>query len=77
MGRKNWLFCWTEIGAKYTGIVQSLLVTCRLHGVRPYEYVVDVLQRIDSHPASNVQQLTPRLWKQNFAENPLRSDLAR
>jgi hypothetical protein len=31
----------------------------------------------DSHPASNVQQLTPRLWKQNFAENPLRSDLAR
>jgi hypothetical protein len=21
MGRKNWLFCWTEIGAKYVGIL--------------------------------------------------------
>lgn len=77
MGRKNWLFCWTEIGAKYAGIVQSLLATCRLHGVRPYVYLVDVLQRIDSHPAADVQRLTPRLWKENFASNPLRSDLAR
>ncbi|SEG18885.1 hypothetical protein SAMN05216242_1241, partial [Thauera chlorobenzoica] len=26
-------------------------------------------------PAANVAQLTPRLWKQHFAANPLRSDL--
>ena len=25
MGRRNWLFCWTELGAKHVGIVQSLL----------------------------------------------------
>jgi hypothetical protein len=30
---KNWNFCWTELGAKYVGIVQSLIVTCRLHGI--------------------------------------------
>jgi hypothetical protein len=77
MGRRNWLFCWTEIGAKYAGIVQSLVATCRLHGVRPYDYLVDVLQRIDSHPASDAQRLTPRLWKEYFAANPLRSDLDR
>jgi hypothetical protein len=29
-GKKNWLFCWTEIGAERVGIIQSLLVTCRL-----------------------------------------------
>ena len=34
------------------GIIQSLLVTCRLHGVDPYTYLVDVLQRISEHPAS-------------------------
>jgi hypothetical protein len=45
--------------------------------VRPYEYFVDVLQRIDSHPAFDVQRLTPRLWKERFAAEPLRSDLAR
>lgn len=75
MGRKNWLFCWTEVGAKYAGVVQSLIVTCRLHGIDPYTYLVDVLQRVGQHPASRVAELTPRLWKQHFADKPLRSDL--
>jgi transposase len=75
MGRRNWLFCWTEVSAKHTGIVQSLLATCRLHGIDPYTYFVDVLQRVGQHPASRVAELTPRLWKQHFAELPLRSDL--
>ncbi len=75
MGRRNWLFAWTELGAKHIGIVQSLLATCRLHDVNPYDYFVDVLQRIGQHPATLVQQLTPRLWKELYAPNPLRSDL--
>jgi transposase len=77
LGRKNWLFCWTEVGAKYVGIVQSLLLTCRLHGVDPYTYLVDVLQRVDSHPASQVAELTPRLWKERLAQTPLRSSIDR
>jgi transposase len=77
LGRKNWLFCWTEIGAKYVGILQSLLVTCRLHGVDPYTYLVDVLQRVDTHPQSRVHELTPRLWKEHFAQNPMRSRIDR
>ena len=75
MGRKAWLFCWTELGAEQVGIVQSLLVTCRLHGIDPYTYLVDVLQRVGQHPASRVNELTPRLWKERFAAEPLRSDL--
>jgi transposase len=75
MGRRNWLFCWTELGAKHVGIVQSLLVTCRMHDINPYDYLVDVLQRVGQHPASRVHELTPRLWKELFAHNPLRSDL--
>jgi transposase len=76
MGRKNWNFCWTELGAKHVGMIQSLIVTCRLHGIDPYTYLVDVLQRISEHPASRVAELTPRLWKQHFAGNPLRSDIS-
>ncbi len=75
MGRRSWLFCWTELGARDVGIIQSLIVTCRLHGVDPYTYLVDVLQRVAQHPAARVAELTPRLWKQHFADNPLRSDL--
>lgn len=77
MGRRNWLFCWTELGASQVGIIQSLLVTCKLHGIHPYTYLVDVLQRISQHPASQVLELTPRIWKDRFAGNPLRSDLER
>jgi transposase len=75
VGRKNWMFCWTEVGAKYTGILQSLLATCRLHGVDPYTYLVDVLQRVAIHPAGKVEQLTPRLWTEHFAAKALRSDI--
>ena len=75
MGRKNWLFCWTELGAKHVGIMQSLIVTCRLHQIDPYNYLVDVLQRVGQHPASRVHELTPRLWTQLFAAKPLRSPL--
>lgn len=77
MGRKNWLFCWSEVGAKHVGIIQSLLTTCRLHQVDPYTYLVDVLQRVALHPARDVVDLTPRLWKERFAANPLGSDLDR
>jgi hypothetical protein len=74
-GRRNWMFCWTEVGARDVGIVQSLIATCRLHDIDPYTYLVDVLQRVQTHPAKQVQELTPRRWKQLFAANPLRSDL--
>jgi transposase len=77
LGRKNWLFCWTEVGARHVGIIQSVLASCRLQGIDPYVYLVDVLQRVDTHPALEVQLLTPRLWKQHFAAHPLRSDLDR
>ena len=77
MGRRNWLFCWTEVCAKHAGIVQSPIVTCRLHGVDPYTYLVDALQRVGQHPAARVAELTPRNWKATFADQPLRSDLYR
>jgi transposase len=77
LGRKNWMFCWTEVGAECVGILQSLLATCRLQQVDPYTYFVDVLQRVDSHPAAEVDKLTPRLWMEHYAANPLRSDIDR
>ena len=75
MGRKNWLFCWSEAGAEQVGIIQSLLTTCRLQGVDPYTYLVDVLQRVGIHPAKDIIELMPRVWKEKFAANPMRSDL--
>ncbi|WP_370445964.1 hypothetical protein [Acidiferrobacter sp. SPIII_3] len=36
-----------------------------------------MLQRVATHPASAVWQLTQRLWKPLFAADSLRSDLHR
>lgn len=75
LGRANWKFCWTELGARHIALFNSLIVTCRLHEVDPYDYLVDVLQRIGVHPNQRIAELTPRLWKQHFAAHPMRSDL--
>ena len=77
LGRKNWMFCWTEVGAQCVGIFQSLISTCRLQGIDPYTYLVDVLQRVEDHPASDVAALTPRLWKERFVDDPRGSDIDR
>ena len=61
IGRKNYLFCWRELGAEQLGILQSLLVTYRLQKINPYHYLVDVLQRVSMHPASKVEALTPNI----------------
>ena len=77
LGRRNWLFAWSEMGAESVGILQSLVSTCRLHGLDPYTWLVDVLQRVSTHPDREVVQLTPRLWKDHFADNPMTSDVSK
>ncbi|MFT5880750.1 MAG: transposase, partial [Moritella sp.] len=39
-------------------------------------YLVDVLLRISLHPASDIEALTPRAWKNNVADEFFVSDLA-
>ena len=75
MGRKNWMFCWTETGAEHVAIIQSLLVSCRLQDIDPYKYLVDVLQRVSLHPARQINELIPRNWKERFGKNPLKAPL--
>ncbi|TYL49432.1 IS66 family transposase [Marinomonas sp. IMCC 4694] len=75
MGKKNWLFCWTELGAEHVGIIQSLISTCKLHDIDPNVYLTDVLQRVSQHPAKDTADLIPRRWKPLFADNPLKSPL--
>jgi transposase len=68
VARKNWLFCWTEIGAEHVSTVRSLFSTCRVQGTNPYTDVVDLLRRMDTHSAKDMGQLTPRLWRETSPE---------
>lgn len=55
------MFSRTQFGAQHVGAVQSLIATCRLHEVNPYDCLVDVLQRVGQHQGADIAQLTPRL----------------
>ena len=62
VGRKNWLFTGSEDGGKRAAVIYSLIETCKLSGIEPFEYLRDVLERLPTHPASRVEELTPRNW---------------
>jgi len=74
LGRKTGLFAWTGPSTRQIGVAQSLIITCGwLHHIRPWDDLVDVLRRVDEHPALRVGALIPRLWKTHFAHQRFRS----
>ena len=74
--REIWLCAWTAIHAEDLGIFQRVPASRGLREINPFCYLVDVLQRISEHPASQVADLTPRIWKTKFSHDPMESDLA-
>lgn len=62
LGRKNYLFAGSHEAAGRSAMLYSLFGTCKLHGVNPYEWMKDVLQKIPTHPVNQVAQLLPHNW---------------
>jgi transposase len=63
LGRKRSLFAGSSEHAQNLAVLHSVVATCRLHEVNPYEYIRDMLIRVQSHPASRVAELMPWRWK--------------
>lgn len=63
LGRKNFLFAGNEIAGKNLAGIYSLISTCEACGVNPMEYLPDVLRRISSHPAVDIDALLPDQWQ--------------
>jgi transposase len=64
IGRKNYLFCGSHEAAKRTAMLYSLLGTCKLHGVNPFTWLKNILERLPSHPIKNIKDLLPHAWAQ-------------
>ncbi|MBS1660274.1 MAG: IS66 family transposase [Bacteroidetes bacterium] len=62
LGRKNYLFARSHEAAKRSGMLYSLLGTCKMHGIEPYGWLKEVLQRIADHPINRVQNLLPHRY---------------
>jgi transposase len=63
IGRKNYLFAGSHEAAKRSGMLYSLLGTCKMHGVEPYAWLKDVLHRIADYPVNKVAELLPHRYK--------------
>ena len=66
IGRKNWLFAGSDAGAERAAIMYSLIASCKLCEIDPFEHLRDVLDRISIHPASRIAKLTPSGWKRHL-----------
>ena len=64
LGRKNWLFIGSEAAAHRTMVLLTLVQTCKAHQVDPFAYLRDVIERVNTHPRTRIDELTPRRWKE-------------
>lgn len=59
LGRKNYLFAGSHEAARRSGMLYSLLGTCKMHGVEPCNWLKSTLQKIADHPINKVHELLP------------------
>ncbi len=57
------MFAGSKKGAECIAVIYSLIGTCKMHNVNPYEWLKDVLNRIQDHPINRIEELLPQNWK--------------
>ena len=63
LGRKNWLFCGSDVGGERAAAFYTLVRTARLNGVEPEAWLTDVIARIGSHPINRLAEMLPWNWQ--------------
>ena len=63
IGRKNYYFAGSHDGARRAAVLYSLLGTCRLNKINPWEWLSDVLVRVNVASDDTAVSLLPTNWK--------------
>jgi len=61
--RKNWQHVQGDEAGQRNARIFSIVMSCRELGLDPFAYLRDVIERVSTHPASQIDELTPRFWK--------------
>lgn len=64
LGRKNWLFVGSETGGHTAATLMTFTATCHKNKINTWEYLKDVLPRIQDYPAKRLYELLPDSWQQ-------------
>ena len=62
LGRSNWLFAGSLRSGQRAANVMSLIQSAKLNGHDPYAYLKDVLTRLPTQRASEIDELLPHNW---------------
>ena len=63
IGRNNFMFAGSHKAAERMAMIYSLMGTCKLNDINPYEWLKDVLSKINTWPINKVHELLPHRWK--------------
>jgi len=63
IGRKNWLFVGSPQGGRTAAVLVSFTSTCNRLGVEPWAYLQDVLARLPTTSAGQLDELLPDHWQ--------------
>jgi len=63
IGRKNYLFAGSHESALRTAMLYTFFAACKQYGIDPEKWLNDVLNRINDHKVSRLEELMPQYWK--------------
>ena len=66
MGRKAWLFSNTPNGADASSVMFSIMETSKENGLKPYEYIKFLLEKLPSARTSELEALLP--WSESLPD---------
>jgi len=63
LGRDNFRWVGNNAAGQNLAVLQTIVATCIANDVNPMEYIADVLIRVQTHPASRIDELLPMNWQ--------------
>lgn len=69
LGRDNFRWVGHDESGHNLAILQTIVATCVANGVNPQDYITDVLLRVQTHPASRIDELLPMNWTPRSADH--------
>ncbi|MBX9940107.1 MAG: transposase domain-containing protein [Candidatus Obscuribacterales bacterium] len=70
LSRRNWLSAGSEEGGQTATIIMCLIETCKRLNINPFLYLKDVLKRLPSAKASQIDDFLPDRWITLQEQNP-------
>lgn len=67
LGRKNWMYFENKTGLAWYTVFRSLISSCRLHDLNPFDYLEQMLRLARHWPRERALELSPKYWRATVA----------